>query len=113
MKPKKRTKLDLTREYVSVEASKRVRKYAAERRIPISQAYHELICTILDENGKKRSELGEAEEDIKALAERLGWGIPETVTLICRTVKTIFSDNLPLWKALKSLPELEKEISED
>lgn len=101
----------MKRVYVTEEADKRVRKYAAERGgIDISQAYHHVICLFIDESGKLQSPLGEAQKEIEELATRIGFTIPETISLLARTVKTLYSDKLPFYKALKGLRELEKEV---
>jgi len=99
----------LRRVYVTEESDKRMRKFAAELNADLCEAYDRLILTSINESGHiSKSELGEAREEIETLARKIGFTIPETVTLLARTVKTLYSDKLPFYKAIRGLRELEK-----
>lgn len=96
--------------WMSKESYKRLRKYCAKRNIATKDALQNLIMTSIDEDGDPTPALGRGSEEVNDLARRMGISPLEAVAILVRTVKIFYDQRLPLYKALRSPLELEKEL---
>jgi len=100
----------LKRAYISDEAYLRMKKFAAEENLPLSKAFDRLVLSSIDESGRRLSLLGEVAKDVEELAMTMGVTVPEAVGILLKTARVIYSSHLPLWKALRPLEELGREV---
>lgn len=100
----------LKRAYISDEAYIRMKKFAAEENLPLSKAFDLLVLSSIDESGKRLSPLGEVAKEVEELAMTMGVTVPEAVEILLKTAQVIYSSNLPLWKALRPLEQLGREV---
>jgi len=100
------------RVYISDEAYVRLKKFAAEKHLKLRDALDYLIMNSIDRDGSKKvlNIDPKVADIISSWASQIGITESELLFRMIKTIRILYDERLSLARALKSIPQLEKEL---